>query len=60
MALVEGMMKTWTSVHPNPVGGTTYICMRCGQQVSLVEETAGILECCGQRMQRKEAGTGQG
>jgi len=45
MNLVEGMMKTWTSVHPKPVGGTTYICN-------------GILECCGQRMERKKASTG--
>ena len=55
MKPVEGMMKTWTSVHPNPVGGTIFICKKCGQQVSVAEETSGILECCGERMERKES-----
>ncbi|MFV1975467.1 MAG: hypothetical protein ACC651_06930 [Candidatus Scalindua sp.] len=54
------MMATWTSVHPKPAGGTIYICNKCGQQITVVEETTGILECCGQRMERKEASAGQG
>ncbi len=51
----KGMMATWTSAHPMPVGGVTYICNECGQKILVVEETTGILECCGQKMQRAEA-----
>ncbi len=58
MKLVEGMMETWTSAYPKPVGGVTYICHKCGQQIKVVEETTGILECCGERMERKEASAG--
>ena len=49
----KGMMATWTSAHPKPEGGVTYICNKCGQKILVVEETTGILECCGQRMQRE-------
>jgi desulfoferrodoxin-like iron-binding protein len=55
MKLVEekGMMATWTTAHPKPVGGVIYVCNECGQKISVVEETTGILECCGKRMQRE-------
>ena len=49
----KGMMATWTSAHPKPNGGVIYVCKECGQKVSVVEATTGILECCGQRMQRE-------
>ena len=49
----KGMMATWTSAHRKPTGGVVYVCKECGQKVSVVEETTGILECCGQRMQRE-------
>ncbi len=52
----KGMMATWTSVHPEPEGGAVYVCNKCGQKINVVSETTGILECCGQRMQREEAG----
>lgn len=55
MRLVDkkGMMATWTSVHSAPTGGVFFVCKRCGQKIRVVEETAGILECCGQRMHRE-------
>lgn len=49
----DDMMATWTSAHPKPTGGVIYVCNECGQRVRVVEETTGILECCGQRMQRE-------
>lgn len=54
----KGMMATWTSVHPVPEGGTVYVCNKCGQKINVVYETTGILECCGQRMQREETSVG--
>ncbi len=51
----KSMMETWTSAHPKPKGdvGVIYVCKECGQKIRVVEETTGILECCGQRMQRE-------
>jgi desulfoferrodoxin-like iron-binding protein len=49
----KSMMETWTSAHPKPEGGVIYVCKECGQKIEVVEETTGILECCGQRMQRE-------
>jgi desulfoferrodoxin-like iron-binding protein len=49
----KSMMETWTSAHPKPDGGVIYACKECGQKIRVVEETTGILECCGQRMQRE-------
>ncbi|MHC4268046.1 MAG: desulfoferrodoxin FeS4 iron-binding domain-containing protein [Planctomycetota bacterium] len=54
----KGMMATWTSVHPKPVGGAVYTCNKCGQKINVVNETTGILECCGERMHREEASVG--
>ncbi len=54
----KGMMATWTSVHPKPEGGVIYTCNKCGQKVSVVNETIGVLECCGERMHREEASVG--
>ena len=51
----KGMMATWTSAHHKPDGGVIFVCNECGQKVRVVEETTGILECCGQRMHREEA-----
>ncbi|MCP4266477.1 MAG: hypothetical protein GY777_13045 [Candidatus Brocadiaceae bacterium] len=51
-------MATWTSAHPKPEGGAIYTCNKCGQKVSVVSETTGILECCGERMHREEASAG--
>lgn len=47
-----GMMATWTAVHHKPVDGVKFHCNVCGQQIDVIVETTGILECCGQRMQR--------
>lgn len=52
---VKGMMATWTTVHHKPEGGVKFVCNICGQEIDVIVETTGILECCGQRMQRKEA-----
>jgi len=54
----KGMMATWTSVHPKPVGGAVYTCNKCGQKINVVNETTGILECCGERMHHEEASVG--
>ncbi len=54
----KGMMATWTSVHPKPEGGAVYVCNKCGQKINVVNETTGILECCGERMHREEASVG--
>ena len=51
----KGMMATWTAVHHKPEGGVKFQCDVCGQQIDVVVETTGILECCGQRMHRIEA-----
>jgi len=50
----KGMMATWTSAHHKPDGGATFVCNVCRQKIKVIEETTGILECCGQRMQREE------
>lgn len=47
----KGMMATWTSAHPKPEGGTIFVCKECGQKIKAVEETTGVLECCGEKMQ---------
>lgn len=47
-----GMMETWTSVHHKPVQGASFVCKICGQKINVINETAGILECCGQRMNK--------
>jgi desulfoferrodoxin-like iron-binding protein len=47
-----GMMETWTSVHHKPVQGTSFVCKVCGQKINVINQTAGILECCGQRMNK--------
>ncbi len=49
----KSMMATWTSAHTKPKDGVIYVCKECGQKIGVVEETTGILECCGQRMQRE-------
>lgn len=51
----KGMMATWTTVHHKPEDGVKFKCNVCGQEINVIVETAGVLECCGQRMQRKEA-----
>lgn len=50
----KGMMATWTSAHHKPNGGVFFVCNECKQKIKAVEETTGILECCGERMQRQE------
>ncbi len=50
----KGMMATWTSAFPKPTEGVIFVCNECGQRIRVIEETTGILECCGQRMQREE------
>lgn len=57
MKIVEakGMMAAWTAAHHKPDGGATFVCNVCKQKIKVVLETTGILECCGQRMQRVEA-----
>jgi desulfoferrodoxin-like iron-binding protein len=50
----KGMMATWTSAFPKPTEGVIFVCNECGQKIRVIEETTGILECCGQRMQREE------
>jgi desulfoferrodoxin-like iron-binding protein len=51
----KGMMATWTSAHHEPEdGGVIFVCNECGQRIRVIEETTGILECCGKRMQREE------
>lgn len=51
----KGMMATWTSAHHEPEdGGVIFVCNECGQKIRVIEETTGILECCGKRMQREE------
>ncbi len=54
----KGMMATWTSVHPEPGGGAVYTCNKCGQKINVVNETTGILECCGERMHREDVSVG--
>ena len=51
---VKGMMATWTTAHHKPDGGVIFVCNVCKQKIKVVVETTGILECCGQRMQRVE------
>ncbi len=51
----KGMMATWTAAYPKPDGGAIFVCNKCSQKVRAVEETTGILECCGERMQREES-----
>ncbi len=48
----KGMMATWTSAYPKPDGGSIFVCNVCKQKIKAVAETTGILECCGQRMQK--------
>ncbi len=50
----KGMMATWTSAFPKPTEGVIFVCNECGQKIRVIDETTGILECCGQRMQREE------
>lgn len=50
----KGMMATWTSAFPKPTEGVIFVCNECEQKIRVIEETTGILECCGQRMQREE------
>ncbi len=50
----KGMMATWTSAFPKPTEGVIFVCNECGQKIRVIEETTGILECCGQKMQREE------
>ncbi|MDN3510505.1 MAG: hypothetical protein QY310_05570 [Candidatus Jettenia sp. CY-1] len=52
---VKGMMATWTAAHHKPANGVTFVCNVCKQKIKVIEETTGILECCGQRMHREEA-----
>jgi desulfoferrodoxin-like iron-binding protein len=49
------MMATWTTVHHTPEDGVKFQCNVCGQQIDVVVETTGTLECCGKRMHRVEA-----
>lgn len=56
MALVgvRGMMAAWTTAYTKPKDGVTFVCNVCKQKIKVIAETTGILECCGQRMQREE------
>lgn len=51
---VKGMVATWTSAVHKPEGGATFVYTICKQKIKAIVETTGILECCGQRMQRVE------
>lgn len=54
----KSMASVWTSVYPTPGDGTHFLCGICGQKISVVDETTGILECCGQRMVMEEVSNG--
>lgn len=53
----KSMMATWTSAHVGPNGGSVFVCSECGQKIKAVEQTTGVLECCGQRMKQEEGGS---